>query len=118
MLKVLQGYEIQKLYERTGKRKYKLNLIPDSLFIENNEHYQSLYKEITERMEKAVLRFGNAEIKTSDYYQLEERRKNLIRDECFDLKWQLEHNNDIIILKKYYEIEVDDEDCSNNDLLD
>lgn len=118
MLKVLQGYEIQKLYERTGKRKYKLNLIPDSLFIENNEHYQSLYKEITERMEKAVLRFGNTEIKTSDYYQLEERRKNLIRDECFDLKWQLEHNNDIIILKKYYEIEVDDEDCSNNDLLD
>lgn len=118
MLKVLQGYEIQKLYERTGKRKYKINLIPDSLFIENNEHYQSLYKEITERMEKAVLRFGNAEIKTSDYYQLEERRKNLIRDECFDLKWQLEHNNDIIILKKYYEIEVDDEDCSNNDLLD
>lgn len=118
MLKVLQGYEIQKLYERTGKRKYKLNLIPDSLFIENNEHYQSLYKEITERMDKAVLRFGNTEIKTSDYYQLEERRKNLIRDECFDLKWQLEHNNDIIILKKYYEIEVDDEDCSNNDLLD
>lgn len=118
MLKVLQGYEIQKLYERTGKRKYKLNLIPDSLFIENNEHYQSLYKDITERMEKAVLRFGNTVIKTSDYYQLEERRKNLIRDECFDLKWQLEHNNDIIILKKYYEIEVDDEDCSNNDLLD
>lgn len=118
MLKVLQGYEIQKLYERTGKRKYKLNLIPDSLFIENNEHYQALYKELTERMEKAVLRFGNTEIKTSDYYQLEERRKNLIRDECFDLKWQLEHNNDIIILKKYYEIEVDDEDCSNNDLLD
>ena len=118
MLKVLQGYEIQKLYERTGKRKYKLNLIPDSLFIEKNEHYQSLYKELTERMEKAIIKLGVTEIKTSDYYQLEERRKNLIRDECFDLKWQLEHNNDIIILKKYYEIEVDDEDCSNNDLLD
>ena len=27
MIKVLQGFEIQKLYERTGKRKYKINLI-------------------------------------------------------------------------------------------
>jgi len=118
MIKTLQGFEIQKLYERTGKRKYKINLFPESLFIKNNEHYQSLYKELTERMEKSIIKIGDTKIKTSDYYQLEERRKNLIRDECFDLKWQLEHNNDIIILKKYYEIEVDDEDCSNNDLLD
>ena len=118
MIKVLQGYEIQKLYEETGKRKYKMNLLPDSYFIDKNENYQKLYKELTERMEKAIIKIGVTEIKTSDYYQLEERRKNLIQDECFDLKWQLEHNNDTIILKKYYEIEVDDEDCSNNDMLD
>lgn len=118
MIKTLQGCEIQKLYELTGKRKYKINLLPDSYFISKNENYQRLYKEITERMDKAVLRFGNTEIKTSDYYQLEERRKNLIRDECFDLKWQLEHINTDYILNKFYIIEVDDEDCSNNDLLD
>lgn len=118
MIKVLQGYEIQKLYEETGKRKYKMNLLPDSYFIDKNENYQKLYKELTERMEKAIIKIGDTEIKTSDYYQLEERRNNLIQDECFDLKWQLEHYNDTIILKKYYEIEVDDEDCSNNDMLD
>lgn len=118
MIKILQGYEIQELYKKTGKKKYKINLIPDSLLIENNEHYQSLYKELTKRMEKAVIKLGDMEIKTSDYYQLEERRKNLLRDECFDLKWQIENLNDLFVLKKYYEIEVDDEDCSNNDLLD
>ncbi len=118
MLKTLQGYEIQKLYERTGKKKYKINLIPDSLLIEDDEHYQSLYKELTERMEKAIIKVGDTELKTSDYYQLEERRKNLLRDECFDLKWRLENLNDLFVLKKYYEIEVDDEDCSNNDKLD
>lgn len=118
MLKTLQGYEIQKLYERTGKRKYKLNLIPDSLLIEQNEHYQKLYKELSDKMDNSILRLCNTEIKTSDYYQLEERRKNLIRDECFDLKWQIENLNNEFVLKKYYSIEVDDEDCSNNDMLD
>ena len=118
MIKILQGYEIQELYKKTGKKKYKINLIPDSLLIEKNEHYQSLYKEISERMNKAILRIGNTKIKTSEYYQLEERRKNLIRDECFDLKWQLEHFNNDCILNKFYIIEVDDEDCCNNDLLD
>lgn len=118
MIKVLQGFEIQKLYEETGKRKYKLNLIPVSLLIEQNEHYQKLYKELSDKMDNSILRFGNTEIKTSDYYQLEERRKNLIRDECFDLKWQIENLNNELVLKKYYPIEVDDEDCSNNDLLD
>lgn len=118
MIKTLQGFEIQKLYEYTGKRKYKINLFPESYFINKNKNYQSLYKEITERMNKAILRIGNTEIKTSEYYQLEERRKNLIRDECFDLKWELEHFNNDCILNKFYIIEVDDEDCSNNDLLD
>lgn len=118
MIKTLQGFEIQKLYEHTGKRKYKINLFPESYFINKNENYQNLYKEITERMNKAILRIGNTEIKTSEYYQLEERRKNLIRDECFDLKWELEHFNNDCILNKFYIIEVDDEDCSNNDLLD
>lgn len=118
MLKTLQGYEIQKLYERTGKRKYKLNLIPDSLLIEQNEHYQKLYKELSDKMDNSILRLCNTEIKTSDYYQLEERRKNLIRDECFDLKWKIENLNNEFVLKKYYPIEVDDEDCSNNDMLD
>jgi hypothetical protein len=45
MIKVLQGFEIQKLYEETGKRKYKMNLLPDSYFIDKNENYQKLYKE-------------------------------------------------------------------------
>jgi hypothetical protein len=118
MLKILQGFEIQKLYERTGKRKYRINLIPASFLMEQNEHYQKLYKELSKRMDNAIIKFGNNEIKNSEYYQLEERRKNLIRDECFDLKWQIEHLNEDFILKKYYEIEVDDEDCSNNDMLD
>jgi hypothetical protein len=117
MIKVLQGFEIQKLYKKTGKRKYKINLIPDSFLMEENENYQKLYKELTERMEKAVFKLGDTEIKTSEYYQLEERRKNLIRDECFDLKWKIEHINDISVLDKYYQIEVDDEDCGNNDML-
>ena len=107
MIKTLQGFEIQKLYEYTGKRKYKINLFPESYFINKNKNYQSLYKEITERMNKAILRIGNTEIKTSEYYQLEERRKNLIRDECFDLKWELEHFNNDCILNKFYIIEVD-----------
>lgn len=117
MVKVLQGFEIQKLYEKTGKRKYRINLIPDSFFIEKNVNYQKLYKELTIKMKESIIKLGNTEIKTSDYYQLEERRKNLIRDECFDLRWQLEHYNNDIILKRFYQIEVDDEDCSDNDLL-
>jgi hypothetical protein len=117
MFKVLQGFEIQKLYKKTGKRKYRINLIPDSFFIEKNVNYQKLYKELTIKMKESIIKLGNTEIKTSDYYQLEERRKNLIRDECFDLKWQLEHYNNDIILKRFYQIEVDDEDCSDNDLL-
>jgi uncharacterized protein YdaU (DUF1376 family) len=118
MIKSLKGFDIQKLYEKTGKRKYKMNFILDSFWIEQNENYQKLYKELSERMENAIIKLGDSEIKTSEYYQLEERRKNLIRDECFDLKWQIEHNNNDYVLEKYYLIEVDDEDCSNNDLLD
>ena len=87
-------------------------------FIENNEEYQSLYKEITDRMEKSIIKIGDIDMKTSEYYQLEERRNNLLRDECFGLKWQLDNFNNNVLLQKYYEIEVDDEDCSNNDKLD
>ena len=63
------------------------------MLIEQIEHYQKLYKELSDKMDNSILRLGNTEIKTSDYYQLEERRKNLIRDECFDLKWQIENLN-------------------------
>ena len=118
MVKVLQGFDIQKLYVRTGKRKYKINLIPDSYFIEHNEQYQKLYKQLSEEMEKSIVKIGDTEIKTSYYIQYEERRNNLIEKECFELKWQLEHFNEEVILKKFYIIEVDDEDCSDNDLLD
>lgn len=117
MIKVLQGFEIQKLYNRTGKRKYKINFVPKSFLIEQNENYQKLYKELTKRMNDAIIKIGEIEIKTCKYYNLEKRRDNLIQNECFDLKWKLENLNDELVLKKYYAIEVDDEDCSDNDLL-
>lgn len=77
-----------------------------------NCEYNDKCEEIENEKNKAILHIGSTKVFTPAYYALEERRKKLIHDECFDLEYYIENidNYNKEILENYYLIDVDDSD--------
>lgn len=116
MIKILTKYQIKRLYDITKKEKYYFPITTPELLKLCHVEYQEKLEYLDEEMKKCDMGL----FKTAEYFSLEERKKNLLRDECFDLQWKLEHYEEQLDLemKKLYKIDIDDEDCNYIDKLE
>lgn len=116
MKKVLTKYQIKKLYDITKKEKYYFPLPTIELLKLTNVEYQEKLDYLDKEMKKCDLGI----FKTAEFFSLEERKKNLLRDECWDLQWRIEHFNEELDkdMNTTYLIEIDDEDCNYIDELE
>ena len=115
MIVNLTKYQIKDLYNKTKKEKYYFPETTKELLILCNVNYQEKYDYYTKKMEE-----NNGLLKTADYFFYEMKRDNLLKDDCWDLQWKLNHFDEEIKneLDKIYEVDIDDEDCCYIDKLE
>ena len=116
MIKNITKKQLKRLYEITKKEKYYFPITTPELLKLCHVEYQETLEYLDEEMKKCDMGL----FKTAEYFSLEERKKNLLRDECWDLQWKLKHYNEIIE-KELIEnilVDIDDEDCCYIDELE
>ena len=116
MIKELTKKQIKTLYEITKKEKYHMEFTTPELLKLCHVEYQEKLDFLTEKMKECDLGI----FKTAEYFSYEERKKNLLRDECWDLQWKLEHFEECLEneLKENITMDIDDEDCCYIDELE